>query len=397
MKKYLFYSFKRKLPLYIIVLVLFVTVALFSFANTSFFQSLYYSADEGRYYTYYAYTSGTLPLIIAFMIILFILPFFNMGYRYSLAKSDTFRQAPFKDKHLRYAEHLSSLVIVLIAFTIAFLTLFLGLLIKNFTEPEPIVNSVYYAFSDKYERIYFHYIYFLPLYFAALILGIIQYFSTYLIISRSNNFLNSLIILIAIETGLIFLYTLSMAPLNDVGVSLSLGIPMIFPIHYLYEQFDNLIVRNINDYGTMFASSNIDDITRYLYPIFSFANVIVLGTLGILAFLLEKDPSSEWANKPETKKPFQEIIYHLSFGLTGTYISYLLFASNALLNIPWFLLFYALFSALYYTLYGLLFRNFKLNTRQTLTLVFVAAGTFVMAILIKIAQMGIAVTFLNLY
>ena len=119
MKKYLFYSFKRKLPLYIIVMVIFLTIALTSFATTSFFADRYYDSYEGVYYSYYGYNSGTLPVLIAYFVILFVLPFFNMGYRYSLAKSDTFRQAAFKDKYLRYYEHLSSLIIVLITFTIA--------------------------------------------------------------------------------------------------------------------------------------------------------------------------------------------------------------------------------------------------------------------------------------
>ena len=78
MKKYLFYSFKRKLPLYIIVMVIFLTIALTSFATTSFFADRYYDSYEGVYYSYYGYNSGTLPLLVAYFVILFVLPFFNM-------------------------------------------------------------------------------------------------------------------------------------------------------------------------------------------------------------------------------------------------------------------------------------------------------------------------------
>ena len=393
MKKYLFYSFKRKLPLYIIVMVIFLTIALTSFATTSFFAERYYDSYSGQYYAYYGYNSGTLPLLIAYFVILFVLPFFNMGYCYSLAKSDTFRQAPFKDKHLRYYEHLSSLIIVLITFTIAFLTLFLGLLIKNYTETYEM--SHYTAVpSPTAEKVYFNYIYFLPLYFLAIFFGVIQYFSSYLLISRSNNFLNSLIILFIGQLGLTVVIPLFISLLYDVGLSILMSNPMMFPIYYLYNQFDQLIVHGMNGYETTFNPTSIGDTYRLVYFIASFILPVVLGIIGFMAFILEKDPSSEWANKPDTNNHYQEIIFHAAFGFFGTYIV-MNIIENILYNIPTFILFYVLFSATYYTLYGLLHRNFKLKTPQTITIVFVIFGNLLVAIIFRLIQIGVAMMYLE--
>ena len=94
MKNYLFWSFKRKLPLFVIVGVIFLIIAIVSATDMNFIEAIY---DGERAY-YRNHDSGTLALIIAFFTAMFFLPFFSMNYRYSLTKSDTFRQVACKDK-----------------------------------------------------------------------------------------------------------------------------------------------------------------------------------------------------------------------------------------------------------------------------------------------------------
>ena len=370
MKKYLIYSFKRKLPLFVILFVLFLTFALVSANNINFVRTIY----EGSHY-YYEPDGGFLGLVIALFITMTFLPLFGMNYRYSLSKSDTFRQAAFKDKHIRYGEHLLNLIITLVLFSISFLVLVLILMARNAAIVLP--QSIHPEIS--YELIKFNYIYYLPLYFATIALAILHYFICYLLISRSNNLLNSLIILSLGQSalGVFILLPVSFFIDYSVGVNaLYSNASIFFPISYLYCQFNPLIARNVNSFADIFSPINDAGITKEICFIIGFASFIIISLVGVAAFILEKDPSGEWANKPKNDKLYQEIIYHVSFALIGSVIGVALV--NA--GIIWYLLFFILFSSTYYTLYGLLNRNFALKPKQIITL----GSVTLLAILISV-------------
>ena len=89
---------------------------------------------------------------------------------------------------------------------------------------------------------------------------------------------------------------------------------------------------------------------------------VLLAALGIVAFITEKDPSSEWAGKPDSDKPYQEILFHAGFGTIGLIIGTIM--SGSIFSSILSLLFYVSYAASYYTLYGLLRRNFKLKGYQ---------------------------------
>ncbi len=306
------------------------------------------------------------------------LPFFSMNYRYSLAKSDTFRQAGFKDKHIRFGEHLSTLITTLVSFTIAYVILVLILFVRNKAAVAPVEDEMF-----TYEVAHLHYIYYLPLYFSILGFAIGQYFTSYFLISRSNNFLNSLITLFLGECFLTFIPSIigvlifeRFMMLSEVGSIAS----MVFPIVFLQSFFNGLIIKgstglefSIAGTGTIYDGSN-----NLVIFIASMSIFWIVSALGIISFLLEKDPSSEWANKPGSDKPYQEIIYHMGFGSSITIVAMTMITSID--SFIWLVLVYFLYSATYYTMYGLLNRNFKLNLRQILTLVGVTLLSLIIAI-----------------
>lgn len=371
MKKYLFLSFKKKIPLFVIIAVTFLVIAFVSSSTIDFVARI----NKEGYYFYRDRDTGFIGLMIALFITTTFLPFFNMNYRYSLSRSDTFRQAAFKERHIRYGEHLVTLITALLAFTLAFIVLVVGLRINNATTYLPPEDTYF-----KYELITFEYVWYIPLYFAAVILSVLEYFVCYFFISRSNNFLNSLITLVMgqgfltciINIPSIFFTTVYLV-FNHTGSTASI----FFPISYLYAQFNPLIYCGENDIADLFTFSSKDVTIGAIQFIAASTLFLGLSGLGIYAFLKEKDPSSEWANKPGSNKIHQEIIFHAGFFAMGALIACGLAQGS---SIVWLILFYSLFGATYYTMYGLLNRNFKLKLRETFTLVGVVLAILAVSI-----------------
>ena len=340
MKRYLSLSIIRKLPLFVIVSVLFLTAAFFSTASADFSRK-----------DYFTYPDACLPaLLVFFFITMMILPLFSMNYRYSLARSDLYRQVGFKNNTIRIGEHLSSLIIVCISFTISFAMLVSILLIKNYT----VEGLVAY---------YLHYEWYIVLYFVSIILGVGQYFLSYLLVSRSNTFINSLLMLLLGQFFLnFFIYVFvcfGKCSISE-GTMFTQGPSVIGLISWVPNIIDQLICSNQLDIldGTDNAYRTMQLTAIWLSIIIFF----LVAALGVVAFILEKDPSSEWAGKPDTPKPYQEIIFHAGFATIGLVIGTTLIDST--LTLVYSLLYFSTYVIAYYTLYGLLRRNFKLNARQ---------------------------------
>ena len=342
MKRYLRLSIIRKLPLFVVLSVLLLTVAFVSASNVEF----------ESYYAYYEYSPlpncDVAGLISTFFLVMMALPFFSMNYRYSIGKSDLYRQVAFKDKRIRWGEHLSSLIIVCIAFTIAISVQVCTLLVKN-------------CIVAKHPYFYLNYIWFIPMYFTCLVVGAGLYFISYLLISRSNVFINSLLVLCM---GFLFINFLTYIPVyyatadSSISTYFADGPTVVGAISYTSRTFNELIC-----YNKFYMKVGE---TYWEYQIAAFVICIVefisLVTLSIIAFVLEKDPSSEWAGKPDSNKPYQEIIFHAGFAAIGLLIGVLM--SGSLFTTIMSLLFYVIYAVCYYTLYGLLHRIFKLKGYQ---------------------------------
>ena len=355
MMKYIWINIKKKLPLYIICTHLFFATAFTFIVNTTFIEQHFY--EEYFYYGNES-TPGYILLFVLFMISMMILPLFGMNYRYSLGRSDLFRQAPYKNKHLRYGEHLSALAIIVTAFTLSYIFLVVGLMIKeHFIVKVPEANEFSY-----YVKLHYNYVYYIPAFFVFLVMGVAQYFISYFFVSRANNILNSIILLLAGELFLAF-YIL-MPTLLFYHVANYYQSTLALPIVFVGDLFSSLIVHGTTNSIMMFNNkTNIYCSVQYIIALVTFA---ALAIIGLIAFLEEKDPSSEYAGKAKSDKPYQEIIYHAFAYVFGSLICGL---NHGLIYL--FISFF-FFAASYYTFYGLLNRNFKLKIPQLITVLSIA-------------------------
>ena len=96
MMRYIWINIKKKLPLYIICTSLFFVTAFTWISNTTFLKTVF--DGEMMWYVSDDTNPGYTMLFVLFMIIMLILPLFGMNYRYSLGRSDLFRQAHYKNK-----------------------------------------------------------------------------------------------------------------------------------------------------------------------------------------------------------------------------------------------------------------------------------------------------------
>ena len=380
MKGYVGYSIKNKLPLHIVVFSLFLIFTIVFVSQASFIKSV----PSNYYYSYdpvsYSVEGGYIGLIVCFFLIITFLPFFSVNYRYSVSKSDTFKQVATSDKTFRYIDHGLTLGITLASFSIVFLLMVMMLLVKNNAAVIPSDTA-----HTRYYKIYYEYAPFLYMYVQCLLFGFMQYAISYFFISRSNNFVNSLIMLVFGEFFLATFGCLISKMCNEDYFFLfgpCANASFLFPMSYIDCRFHYWIVdanASFSDGLYRMTSSRFEEV--YLYIVLSFVLFFSVALLGILAFFLEKDPSSEWAGKPETQKPYQEIIYHLSFGTIGTLIGWYLFESfspGVIVFIPLYLVVYAV---LYYTLYGLLRKNFKLKGYQVAIMIVNIAASFTISLL----------------
>ena len=354
MSRYILISVKKKLPLFIISIIMFAHMAFVMSVNANFLEE----ANEFGY-VYNKATTNLIIYIILFMIFMFILPLFSMNYRYSLAKSDLFRQAPYKKNRIRYIEHLTTLGIVVGAFTLGFFfSMFMVMIMNHFaTIPEEALATT--------NLIKFHYGYYLLAYIAVLAMGVMQYFISYLFVSRSNNLLNSVIMLLLGQLILLIVFY------QPIRFFFSFGrvynSTFVLPILLYNEVFEGLIVYGTPTQTLSWGHSVEDTFASILY-ILQYVVYAAIAILGIVAFIIEKDPSSEYAGKAKTNKPYQDIIFHLGAFLVGSFMCAL---TQTLL---YFLISYVFFLAGYYTFFGMLNRNFVPKVKDIIILVSVALG-----------------------
>lgn len=359
MKRYLRLSIIRKLPLFVVLSVLLLTVAFVSASNVEFeneYANHYYSLMP---------RCDVASLISTFFLIMTALPFFSMNYRYSLGKSDLYRQVAFKEKRIRYGEHLSSLIIVCISFTIALAVMVSTLVVRNYI----VVQN---------PDFYLYYIWFIPMYFICLLVGTGLYFISYLFISRSNVFINSLLTFFLGYTFVnCIVYIVIVYSAGDISTASNFlqGPSAIGAISYVAQTFERFIC-----YNEFFLFGNGSE-WYYAGAFYTcIIEFVLLAALGIVTFIVEKDPSSEWAGKPDSDKPYQEIIFHAGFATIGLIIGSVM-DSVMFLSMLVSSLFYVIYAASYYTLYGLLHRNFKLKGYQ-FAIIFGTVGiTFVIGLI----------------
>lgn len=362
MKKYITLTLKRQIPLFIISLIIFV----FSFLMIVSSMKLggYFSGNESPMYSIsHLRDSGEnilnvlrTPLSL-FIPIAYISAYSANTYRYSLSASDTFNQVGFDKRKNRYVNNLTTLVVLLTSFTIAYLFLVITLLARFI----PVMNLEHLPETTKVPFVY-NFWYLIPAYLLSIFLGSLNYFFGYFLTTRANTPFGSWIMI-----------------LFGCFISVSWGLPLLY-ISVIYFNNSNSILPSqplysiqLSEYWVSYClldgitgASNIN-VTLNTYPeTLEAGNIIliissILVAIGcIFAFVFEKESSGEIAGKPEKRDIFQPLIFHLClsifffWAINLTHSLFTLVKSNI---ISYILI--IIYAAIYYVLISVFRRDFK--------------------------------------
>lgn len=426
MKKYFLYSLKRYIPFYIICFAICLSTFVTTVASIAI-ENTHVETLEG-YVLYYGSISGSggaISLIVVPAIILFvfsaIVPFIANSYRYSLRSADVFNQIGSNKNKIRMVNNLILLGALVLSFTVAFVFSVIVLILKEI--PNYIDGSVKYenfligeeVYRRVTEPIFYKIIYFLPVYFCLLIAGILNYFVSYFLITRANNVLNSIILLVLGEAILVLTF---MTPVyysmliyyltnnealfsNAYDLGFLLGAKnasYISAVSLICYTFDGLINGGSSVLFDTFKEIEPNQIMPLIIMIISVLSFTAVGTLGIIYFLKEKESSGELAGKPIGRDKFQNIIFHVGAFLVASW--YMTLSSSMLslssltgLSLISFIPAVVTCAALYYVFYSLLRRNFRLHGKDLAILLPVFGGAFLLAVIANIMAYNVQLIF----
>lgn len=422
MKKYLIFNLKRYIPLFVVsfAVCFFTFITVFGGSIPTSITTRYYTDGGGMAY-YYGSTdslllsSGILFAMIPVAIFTMLLPFFANSYRYSLQSADTFYQIGKNKKSIRWANNLlllgSFIAIFTLAFTIAILMLF-ARQAPNIGRPDEVTT-----YSENMEEVkhylFFNFGYYVPVYFLIVVFAILNYAISYFLVTRANNLVDSIILLLLgefiLSIGIMtpIWFSLLCQALAYSGDNYSAFINETFligtrtscfvsPIAWIIYFFDGLITGT----GSLFVSQMSDlilDGPVTFGLVMSIVSVVVyfaVAGFGIYKFLSEKESSGELAGKPVGRDTFQYIIFHMAFGLIGLWIGSLqsllggtlTALTNQVFAVVLFISEMGFFGAAYYVLFGLLRRNFKMNKKELILFISIVGVDFIIGLTLLISS-----------
>ena len=418
MKKYLLFTLKRYIPLFVVAFALcfFTFISVFGGLPTSQTIRSYYDSETGMAYSYSntlsGINSGMIFVFVLVAIFTIILPFFANSYRYSLQSADTFYQIGKNKKAIRWTNNLVLLTMFIAVMTTSFIFGILILFFRqlpNIGRPDEIVNYSDYKVVTRF--LFYNYGYYLPVYLLTVIFAVLNYSTSYLFITRANNLVDSILLLIlgefvlavGVMTPFWFYFVCGAAGggwSSIVDESLLIGTrtaSMISPIAFILYTFDGLITGEgsllVKQYQGIEFNGNI--ILGLIISILCLVIFVALGVLGIYVFLKEKESSGELAGKPVGRDKWQEIIFHTGAGMAGLWICSLQsiaggFTSLIGSKVFSFILLISevgFYGAAYYVLYGLLRRNFRLTKRDIPLMAGIVGTNFIIGLSLLISFM----------
>lgn len=413
MKNYLLFSLKRYIPLFVVSFVV-----CFLFSITVFASIIPDSAtftrpvgSDVQYTSIFGDSStiaGIIMLALPVVIFTILLPFFANSYRYSLQAADTFYQIGKNKKVIRWFNNILLLSAFIVSFTTAFFMGFFILIfrvIPNIDRGDEII-----AIQEGYEvvRHYFSYnlAFYIPIYLCFIFIIVLNYAISYYLITRANNRINSIILVLL---GELILTIGLMSPIWVVLIANGyLGLPQSFineslifgtrassfvgPIALIIFFLDGLVTGETPLFLSQLVEVRIEgpEIFALVLSVLSLLIFIGVAALGIYQFLKEDETSGEYAGKPVGRGPMQYVIFHVGFGLIGLWAGLLssvtngLFISGSVINIISLFTSIGMAGAVYYVFYGLLRRNFRL-TKKDIPLLFGSIGVnFLIGLAIQI-------------
>ena len=418
-KKYFLINLKQYLVLYIVSFALFATTAVSCVMTFSMYDMTSVQCVEGicaempdmnilgDLGILGVLNSPLMSMFLVLFILMLIMPIFAMGARYSLNASDTYKQVAQKRNAIRLTNNLTLLLSIMVIFTVVYWLMVAGLAIRHAYAKIP-EDSMYCYFDEfegltycngtKYSKVSLNFGVFGVMYPFIIILAMLQYFISYLFVSRCNRPINSIFTLIMGELALaLIMYSIInyansiiVHQINDYinqhpGAEYEEGIydrminqltgtgnsSALLPMMFLITYFTPLISG---------AKNGFESITNAQTAILAVSMSIffIIAALGVFAMIFEKDPSGEFAGKPESPRPYQYIIFHIGAFAVGFVVVALLAASGLIA----FLVLEVFVAALYYVFLGVMRRNFKINLANLIPLVSITVANFALGLIL---------------
>ncbi len=208
MKKIIFYTFKKWIPIASVLFTVLLITLSYSVGTCNIYEQS----------TYYGQTYFDDPPILAIgvvaMIGTFVISMFAMGYTFKKRNADFYNQAPLKDKDYRRLRIIESLVIYLSIIVTVFLLGMIFLAIKYATSADSIykletrIDPHTYTYVQEYVTHYknvFRFGYYILYLLGLLLLVTVLHFVNCAIISFTNNLLDAILILAFIHFALMLL------------------------------------------------------------------------------------------------------------------------------------------------------------------------------------------------
>ena len=279
--------------------------------------------------------------------------------------------------------------------------------LPNIGRPDEIVD--YGDYREVTRFLFYNFGYYLPVYLLTVIFAVLNYSTSYLFITRANNLVDSILLLIlgefVLSVGVMtpFWFILICGAAGGgwssiVDESLLIGTrtaSFVSPIAFILYAFDGLITGEgsllVNQYNGIEFNGNI--VLGLIISILCLVIYLAIAGLGIFVFLKEKESSGELAGKPVGRDKWQEIIFHTGAGMAGLWICSLQsltggFTSIFSSKVFSFILLISevgFYAAAYYVLYGLLRRNFRLSKREIPIMVGIVGTNFIIGLSLLIA------------
>lgn len=309
-----------------------------------------------------------------------IAPLFTNTYRYSLRALDTFYQIPKNKKVIRYANNLTVFLFLLVAFSLSY-----WLAVMILTIRQGVTNSPGFNMPEGYAALpMYHFQYYLLAYLFIILTIPSQFFVSYYLITRSNNFFSSFIILVLGEVVMIasmfsviyLIYTFS----NNELYILRFGymdFSAIFPIALSENIFRNLIVNN------KLPVINFD-VALTVELIISAILYVAISALAIFKFVNEKESSGEYSRSAVGRDKLQRIISHAGFAVIGLLLASFIGTGTAYfvsLKIILFITGIIQYAAIYYVFIGLLNRNFKIKKNDLIPMIIIVLTALIIGVI----------------
>ncbi len=313
-KAFIKWQIKELLPIYVICFVLICSIYWLSILGTNLCPKYSLNASTGIYEKYGFYFPPIYGILIPALLASTAIPFSAFSYQTSRIRADFFYQIPLKEKELRRIRLLTSLIILLIIITIAYM---FGVLFM-FTKQLSTNSSDEYLKTHNY---YYNYWYVLLYYPILIILISLHYFTCSYFLSLGTRVIDSILYLIlgegtltlTFEAFIIMAYLYSKADcLSDLVTSFLS--PSFVESYFVTYCLGVLMMKNEIDMSGIWIVSRI---------ISSLGFFLLGGLCSYLMLFKKKDPSGEYAGKGLPTNLYTSLYPHAFMLVAGLYCSVL--------------------------------------------------------------------------